>query len=317
MQEKPYKLPAKPPLYKTAQGLVSFAQKAVGLPYVISTYGKVLTPAMFDAVYRAHPESVRWHGAYLAGHRQSIIGKRTFDCIGLIKGYLWSDNAGVIRYGAGGVPDINQDDMFANALLKGKIGTLPEKPGLLVWKRGHIGIYEGAGYVIEAKDTPSGVIRSPLAQGGWSHWLACPYLIYKEETKVKPGTYQVTLENDSYLNLRTGPGMHFPVQTRLSRGSVVTVAEITGSWGRVIAPALGFVSFYNNGKSTLTRIGDVPADDRERQIAALEARLALVESERAHLQNTLLTLALQENGVREEDMHAVRERIETLRAQKA
>ena len=82
-----------------------------------------------------------------------------------------------------GMPDIGADDMYNNATEKGTIDTIPETLGLAVWKEGHIGVYIGNGTVVEAYGTTTGVIRSELADGGWTHWLKIPYITYLEVTE--------------------------------------------------------------------------------------------------------------------------------------
>jgi hypothetical protein len=74
--------------------------------------------------------------------------------------------------------------MFNLATEKGDISTLPEIPGLCLWKKGHIGVYIGGGQVIEAHGTIYGVIQTPLQGEGatsWTHWLKCPYIGYDGE----------------------------------------------------------------------------------------------------------------------------------------
>lgn len=66
---------------------------------------------------------------------------------------------------------------------KGAIDTIPEIPGLAVWHEGHIGIYIGNGEVVQAANTNAGVIRTPIDQGGWTHWLKIPYIQYIEESE--------------------------------------------------------------------------------------------------------------------------------------
>lgn len=116
--------------------------------------------------------------------RQSIskpigIGGRTADCVGLIKGYGWFEpTTNNIIYATNGMPDIGADDMYNNATEKGTIDTIPEIPGLAVWHEGHIGIYIGNGEVIHAANTNAGVIKTPIGDSGWTHWLKIPYITY-------------------------------------------------------------------------------------------------------------------------------------------
>ena len=57
--------------------------------------------------------------------------------------------------------------------------TIPDTPGLAVWKPGHIGVYIGNGEVIEAMGTKYGVVKTQLQGRGWTHWLEIPYIAYE------------------------------------------------------------------------------------------------------------------------------------------
>ena len=83
-----------------------------------------------------------------------------------------------IRYGTNGMPDIGADAMYRDASVKGSIDTIPEVPGLAVWKSGHIGVYVGGGEVIEAMGTNYGVVKTKLVDRNWTAWLEIPYIQY-------------------------------------------------------------------------------------------------------------------------------------------
>ena len=120
--------------------------------------------------------------SYMDFIRHNWLGKRTADCVGLIKGYGWyNPDSGEIVVGSNGMMDVGANAMFANAAVKGTIDTIPEVPGLAVWSDGHIGIYIGNGEVIEAMNTLRGVTRTKLAGREWTHWLQIPYISYVEE----------------------------------------------------------------------------------------------------------------------------------------
>lgn len=146
--------------------------------YVYGTYGSVLNEALLTGKISQYPNEV---GGYEDFIRQHWLGGRTVDCVGLIKGYGWyNTETAQIQIGANGMPDISANAMFENASEKGTIDTIPEIPGLAVWHEGHIGIYIGNGEVIQAANTNAGVIRTPIGQSGWTHWLKIPYISYKE-----------------------------------------------------------------------------------------------------------------------------------------
>lgn len=152
-----------------------------GWGYVYGTYGSVLDETLLTSKIAQYPDEV---GGYEDFIRQNWLGGRTADCVGLIKGYGWyNTETAQIEIGANGMPDIGADTMYENAAEKGTIDTIPEIPGLAVWHEGHIGIYIGNGEVIQAANTNAGVIRTPIGQTGWTHWLKVPYIKYIEESE--------------------------------------------------------------------------------------------------------------------------------------
>ena len=146
--------------------------------YVYGTYGGVLDETLLGGKISQYPNEV---GAYEDFIRQHWLGGRTADCVGLIKGYSWyNTETAHMEIGSNGMPDIGANAMFENASEKGTIDTIPEISGLAVWHDGHIGIYIGNDEVIQAANTNVGVIRTPIAQSGWTHWLKIPYISYNE-----------------------------------------------------------------------------------------------------------------------------------------
>lgn len=166
---------------KNNLGLVQWAIQAHenGWGYVYGTYGNVLTESILQDRASVFGGEVT---SYMDFIRSNWLGKRTADCIGLIKGYGWYDSkSGKITVGSNGMADVGANGMFQNAKVKGTIDTIPEVPGLAVWSDGHIGIYIGNGEVIEAMNTLRGVTRTKLAGREWTHWLQIPYISYVEK----------------------------------------------------------------------------------------------------------------------------------------
>lgn len=163
-------------------GLVEHARMALREKwgYVWGTYGQVLTPTLFRQKLSQYPEGVGNYKGFIEEH---WLNKRTADCVGLIKSFLWWQGNNP-SYNA--KTDVSADGMYTIAKEKGPINTIPEIPGLCLWKKGHIGIYIGNGQVIEARGTKYGVIQSPLTgsgSAGWTHWLKCPFIEYVEVKK--------------------------------------------------------------------------------------------------------------------------------------
>jgi len=168
----------KDPVTKNNLDLVAYAEQAFdsGWGYVWGTYGNILTETLFSSKLEQYPDGV---GNYESFIRDNWFGGRTTDCVGLIKGYGWlAPNTMEIEYGTNGMPDISADSMYKNAAVSGSMDTMPDVPGLAVWKAGHIGIYVGNGKVIEAMGTKYGVVRTNLSERSWTAWLEIPYIKY-------------------------------------------------------------------------------------------------------------------------------------------
>ena len=147
--------------------------------YVFGTYGTVLSEEMLRTKMSQYPGDVAVYEEFI---RENWLGRRTADCVGLIKGYGWFNTASQeIEIGANGMPDIGSDGMYANATEKGPINTIPEIPGLAVWHAGHIGVYIGDGKVVEAMTTTVGVVVTDVFSRSWTHWLKIPYIDYIED----------------------------------------------------------------------------------------------------------------------------------------
>lgn len=163
--------------------LVKWAQMAYDNKwgYVWGSHGNVLTANELKRLEKTFGSHVTDKEKYIKSH---WLGRRTSDCVGLIKGYGWYDEtSGTIKYGTNGMKDVTADGMFNAAVEKGPISTMPDIPGIAVWHQGHIGVYIGNGYVIHAANTYDGVIKTPITSSGWTHWLKVPYINYIEETE--------------------------------------------------------------------------------------------------------------------------------------
>lgn len=152
-----------------------------GWGYVWGTYGCVLTESLLQYKLEQYPDI----GASEAFIREHWLGRRTTDCVGLLKGYGWlNPDTLTIEYNTNGMPDYNADDMFASAAEHGtqygSMDSMPDIVGLGLWKKGHWGVYVGDGYAIEAMGTKYGVVRTKVEGRGWQGWCKIPYIQYNE-----------------------------------------------------------------------------------------------------------------------------------------
>ena len=166
------------PTTKNSTDLAAYAINAweSGWGYVWGTYGQVLTESLFYSKLQQYPEGV---GNYADFIQANWIGRRTTDCVGLIKGYGWLNTETMtIDYASNGMPDLGANQMYYNASVSGTIDTMPDIPGLAVWHDGHIGVYIGNSEVIEAMGTRYGVVKTQLEGRGWTHWLQVETINY-------------------------------------------------------------------------------------------------------------------------------------------
>ncbi len=159
---------------KTNSGLVAYAKAQVGLPYWYGTFGQTATASLYTSKKKQYPDY------YSASDFASQYGKRVHDCVGLIKGYLWSSSATATpTYNS--AQDKSASGMYTASSSKGAISTFPGKAGQLVYKGTsvsgihHVGVYDGAGYVYEAKGHSYGVVKTAYKASDWQYWSQCPY----------------------------------------------------------------------------------------------------------------------------------------------
>lgn len=166
---------------KTNQGLVDYAKKQVGIPYVMGTNCRVLTASRLQSLINTNP--AKWFTKERIEQCKKWVGKVTADCHGLVEGYLNDNNLnGVVETGEG-TYDTTADNAFNKATVKGAISTMDKSAiGLCVRYPGHVGIYIGSGKVIEARGFAYGVCITNLSSRQWTHWYEHPEISYKKAT---------------------------------------------------------------------------------------------------------------------------------------
>ena len=151
-----------------AVDFVQAVQKQVGNGYWYGCYVRQIgTEALLASKAKQYPNV--YSAAYISASRK-WLGKPVTDCVGLIKGTVWqADFMG--RYQS--ASDLSANGMYAKCAVRGPIATIPEKPGLVVWKDGHIGVYVGNGVVVESRSVEWGVVRTFLKDRPWTNWGEC------------------------------------------------------------------------------------------------------------------------------------------------
>ena len=175
----------------TNTGLVKHAEKALSLKTKYMWGGILRTiEQQYDMLFKMYGNKAgtgyttqRWNE--LAQLKSK--GYYGVDCVGLVKSYYWSGKpdggTGSPKYGAAGYPDVNANYMYHQSKVKGKISTIPETPGLIVYSKTHphVGIYIGNGYTIESTlgSRGDGVVKRKL-DSFWEYWFQCPYIEYTD-----------------------------------------------------------------------------------------------------------------------------------------
>lgn len=144
---------------KTNTGLVNFAYSKLGVAYVYGSKGEILTLDRYNLLKKLYPNIVRSTDV-------KKVGQWCTDCSGLISWYT---------------KNIKSSSMYHDEATKvNKISTIAKAPeGAAVWRKGHIGIYVGNGYAIEARGSAYGVVKTAVASRDWTHWFLIKEITYE------------------------------------------------------------------------------------------------------------------------------------------
>ena len=147
--------------------------------YIWGASGQLWTQAKQDAATRDMTVKYgsKWIGHYVA------------DCSGLFT-WAFKQLGGYMYHGSN---TMFKKYSIANGELKNGQRTDGEKlkPGSAVYTgtkddHGHVGLYIGGGWVIEAKGTQYGVVRSSVAEKKWTWWGELTGVEYGENAPVQP-----------------------------------------------------------------------------------------------------------------------------------
>jgi len=180
---------------KKVSEVTKYIKSQVGNPYWYGCYGQTATASLLKQKKGQYPE--RYDRSKFNQGWEHQYGQRVHDCVGLIKGALWSNSAtSAPKYNAS--QDISADGMLAKCTEKGPFSTMPDEEGLLVFYSGHVGYYIGNGEVVEARGHNYGVVITRLSARGWKSWGRCPWIDYSEVGKT--AVNQTTAKQSTTVN---------------------------------------------------------------------------------------------------------------------
>jgi len=150
-------------------------------------YGTLVTKSFISSKAKQYPSHYpKAKVAYL----NTLVGKDyyNYDCAGMIKSYWMSD------YGTKPVKYMRKYDKDAYGITigmaseQGNIENLPEIPGILLYMKGHCGVYIGNNEVIECTSNEKisgkkygGICKSKLSARKWTTWTKTRWLDYGKE----------------------------------------------------------------------------------------------------------------------------------------
>lgn len=234
---------------KKASELVTYALKQVGRPYWGGGFGQLASRPLYDQ-NRARLGYGPWNNDY-----DRDAGQKVHDCCGMVKGFMWTDGPDVPwragQYEINGCGDWSVREFYNKCSEKGDVGKMFDSPGLLLFNNslGHMGIYVGDGYVVEARDHERGVQKNLLKdRTSFTRWGKLDVCIqydeekYVETNKIK--TFQTFLNNNYGVKLVVDGG--FGPLTRTATVKAIQIElnkkgeslEVDGGFGPLTKAAM-------------------------------------------------------------------------------
>ena len=177
----------------TGKELANFCEQVYADKWVYwyGTCGYKCTESLYKRKKEQYPD--HYGSDRTKGYMADISrGAMCADCVGMIKAFFWmgGDINGKNVYQSNNCPDRSADGLFAMCTEKGHISTIPDIPGVVVHKPGHIGVYIGGGYTIEMKGFAYDCVKNKVTSGPWTEWGRLPDSMIRydgEFPQVKPG----------------------------------------------------------------------------------------------------------------------------------
>ncbi|MGI5848769.1 MAG: peptidoglycan-binding protein [Christensenellales bacterium] len=226
-----------------ASDLVSFVFNAKndGWGYVYSAQGQLYSRRLAEQWGNANRAGKGYD--YFVKKCSRWFGKIVVDCSGLV---IEAYRSQIPSYS-----DKTANALFGKSAKKGVLNTIPEIPGLCVWRNGHIGIYIGYGQVIEAGGTNVGVVLSalsaPATNKPWTNWSMLADVDYSV-TAEPPATEPPACWLGRNLKL-TDPYMHGNDVSQIQKALAAigfSPSEIDGIFGPITQKAV--ISFQKQAK---------------------------------------------------------------------
>ena len=146
-----------------------------GWVYWYGTYGNPCTEKLYSGKKKQYPS--HYTESRKSGYMKDIAEGRTCaDCVGMIKSFFWTGGEFGAKpvYKSNNCPDVSANGMIGLCKETGPLSTIPDVPGVVVWKDGHIGVYIGGGTTVEMRGFACDCVRRRVKDGPWKKWGKLP-----------------------------------------------------------------------------------------------------------------------------------------------
>lgn len=209
--------------------VLTWLNDKIGDYYIWGSTGYVLSKSKLDELIAQYPNYVSY------SKNSKAIGHRVWDCASLVRYAMKQVGISMVS----GATSQWKKTKWAR---KGTIDQLPKDQVACLYRwtgsvMQHTGIYLGNGYVIDARGSSAGVIKSKLSSYPWTHFGQPQGLIKKEQTnEVISVSYQakVVADSGSTVRMRSAPSKEASVSATIALGTIVDVVEEAEGWCGII-----------------------------------------------------------------------------------
>ena len=209
--------------------VLTWLNDKIGDYYIWGSTGYVLSKSKLDELIAQYPNYVSY------SKNSKAIGHRVWDCASLVRYAMKQIGISMVS----GATSQWKKTKWAR---KGTIDQLPKDQVACLYRwtgsvMQHTGIYLGNGYVIDARGSSAGVIKSKLSSYPWTHFGQPQGLIKKEQTnEVISVNYQakVIADSGSTVRMRSAPSKEASVSATIALGTIVDVVEEAEGWCGIV-----------------------------------------------------------------------------------
>lgn len=153
----------------TGKELAEYAISKVGTSYFYGAKMEILSEYKMLWLHQHYPNVVT--SAYIAkAKNKKQVGKINVDCSGLISAYTKKM--------------LGSSQLYAQAKARMPISEWKKfAVGVVLWKKGHVGVYIGNGKVVEARGIDFGTIISNITATRWQYGLTFSWIDYEYADK--------------------------------------------------------------------------------------------------------------------------------------